>query len=352
MSRHSQSRPLSPSRRRSRAQPTEVWALTGQREDAPHLGRLGGGSYRPVFVLGEHRSGTTILYELLAASGSFNYLTAYQCLCYEQVLTNHIHGTTARARDDLNARLQRLGISNRLVDAIAFDADYPEEYGFFLMPRSLSFRLRSHNVSAFDQLCRKLQYTGDPGRRLLLKNPFDFDNFLTVKRLVPGARFVFIHRHPLATLSSMLQMVRRNWSEEGNVINELYSRAYARLHGSRVAVRLAGWLLHPDSALALPRRLMTRRIARRAHYYIRHIAALPAGDWVSLRYEDLCGDPQRELDRIFEFLGVTPSRSVDHRARIRSRGLPLSPDVARAEPMLRRRFASVLAYHGYDGEAV
>ena len=67
----------------------------------PYLGRLSELSYRPVFVLGEHRSGTTILYELLARSGSFNYLTAYHTLYFDQLLAHHVRGTTARAREDL-----------------------------------------------------------------------------------------------------------------------------------------------------------------------------------------------------------------------------------------------------------
>lgn len=44
----------------------------------------------------------------------------------------------------------------------------------------------------------------------------------------------------------------------------------------------------------------------------------PADRWLTLRYEDLCLDPQATLDRISSFIGVTPGggvpdfRSVDH----------------------------------------
>ena len=326
--------------------PAGIWEIARQRRDAPYLGRLSGVSYCPVFVLGEHRSGTTILYELLALSGSFNYLTAYHTLYFDQLLANHARGTTARAREDLNTYLRALGVSTRLVDAIEFNADYPEEYCFFLQAQSRGFRLRRRNLPAFDRLCRKVQYTGDPFRPLLLKNPFDFDNFLTIKRLVPGARFVFIHRHPLTTLSSMLQMVRRNWSD-GNVINQLYSRAYARLQGSPAFSGLMQWLLRPDSGLQLGPRLMARRIARRARYYVQHITELPAGDYVSLRYEDLCRDPRGQMEKIFRFLGETPRHAVDYATRIRPRGLELLPELKRVEATLCRRFEPAMTYHGY-----
>jgi Sulfotransferase family len=330
--------------------PADVWRIARQRRDASYLDRLGGVTYRPVFVLGEHRSGTTILYELLALSGSFNYLTAYHTLYFDQLLANHVRGTTEQAREDLNARLRSLGVSTRLVDAIEFNADYPEEYCFFLQAHSHSFRLSRRNLPAFDRLCRKVQYTGDADRRLLLKNPFDFTNFLTIKRLVPDACFVFIHRHPLTTLSSMLQMVRRNWSS-GNVINQLYSRAYARLQGSAAFSGLMQWVLRPDSTLQLGRRLMARRIAQHARYYVRHIAELPESDYVSLRYEDLCRDPRAEMERVFRFLGETPRHAVDYETRIRPRGLELPPELKRVETALCRRFETAMAYHGYGRES-
>lgn len=330
-----------------RPQPADIWRIARCRRDARYLGQLSGVTYSPVFVLGEHRSGTTILYKLLALSGSFNYLTTYHTLYYEQLLANHAEGTTAQARQELDAFLRALGVSTRLVDEIEFTADYPEEYFFVLQARSRSFGLRRRNLHVFDQLCRKLQYTGDPGRRLLLKNPFDFDNFLTIKRLVPGARFVFIHRHPLFTLNSMLQMMRRNW-HEGNMINQLHSRIYARLQRTPAFVGLMRWLLKSDSPLQLGRRVMARRIAQRANYYIRHIVELPAGDYVSLRYEDLCRDPQGHMEKIFLFLGETPRHEVDYAPWIRPRRLDLLPELKRVEATLRQRFQTAITYHGYD----
>jgi len=341
--------PLVMSSAPARSRPSDMWRIRRCRRDEPYLARLTDVTYTPVFVLGEHRSGTTILYKLLALSGSFNYQTVYHTLYYEQLLANHLLGTTAQARQALNEFLRSLGVSTRLVDEIEFTDDYPEEYCFFLQPRSLSFRLNRRNLRIFDQLCRKIQYTGDPGRQLLLKNPFDFDNFLAIKRWLPGARFVFIHRHPLSTLNSMLQMMRRNW-REGNVINQLYSRVYASLQGNRGFVRFMQWVLGADSHVQLGRRLMARRIAQRASYYRRHVTELPAEDYVSLRYEDLCQDPQGQMERIVLFLRETPRHEVDYARWIRPRRLELLPELKRVEARLLRQFDPVLAYHGYDRE--
>jgi hypothetical protein len=157
---------------------------------------------------------------------------------------------------------------------------------------------------------------------------------------------VFIHRHPVATLNSMLQMMRRNW-REGNMINQLYSRSYARLQRSPAFVGLMRWLLGADSRAQIGRRLMARRIAQRAGYYRQHIAELPERDYVSLRYEDLCADPRGQMGRIYGFLGETPRLDVDYSRWIRPRGLTLLPELRQAEPALLRQFESALDYHGY-----
>jgi hypothetical protein len=329
------------------AQISDIWRIRRHRRDEPYLPQLEGVTYRPVFVLGEHRSGTTILYKLLALSGSFNYLTVYHVLYYEQLLANNEDGTTVHAHAQLGEFLRTLGLSTRLVDEIEFTADYPEEYCFFLQPRSRSFQLRRRNFRMFDELCRKMQYTGERTRMLLQKNPFDFDNFLTIKQLLPEARFVFIHRHPVATLNSMLQMMRRNW-REGNVVNQLYSRTYGRLQRSRSFVGIMRWLLGADSHAQVGRRLMARRIAQRARYYQQHVAELPERDYVSLRYEDLCADPRGQIGKIYEFLGEAPRLDPDYGRWIRPRGLTLLPELQQAKAALLRQFESALTYHGYD----
>lgn len=325
----------------------DIWKISRSRRDAPYLEQLRSVTYAPVFVMGENRSGTTILCKLLALSGSFNYLTTYHTLYYEQLLANNANGSAVRARKKLDAFLRSAGITSRLVDEIEADVDYSEEYNVILWTRSRSLRLHRRNFRIFDEMCRKLQHTGDLGRKLLLRNPSDFDNFLTIKRLVPGAKFVFVHRYPLNTLNSLMRMLRRNWYK-GNIFNQLHSRTYTRLQYNPVFTALIQWLLSPDSRVQVGRRLLTRRIARRSNYYIQHIGELSDGDYISLRYEDLCKDPRGQMERIFHFLGVTPRHEPDYERLIRPRRLSLLPELERIETSLQQRFQIVITYHGYD----
>ncbi|NJN19548.1 MAG: sulfotransferase, partial [Oscillochloris sp.] len=97
-----------------------------------------------VFIMGDHRSGTTLLYQLLAATGGFNVVTAYHVINFDQVLADHGAGRSAAARCELAARLGALGISDRKLDGVIVSPDLPEEYGF-LLEDGPQPRLRAHN---------------------------------------------------------------------------------------------------------------------------------------------------------------------------------------------------------------
>ena len=315
--------------------------------DAGHLDALRDVAYRPIIVLGEHRSGTTLLYKLLALTDTFNVQTAYHTMCYDTLLANHAQGRGADAREELNRLFASLNLQTRLVDNMAFDPDYPEEYCFLLQRYSRRFHLTPRNFPHFDEMCRKIQYVSHPERPLLLKNPFDYGNFAAVKRLLPAAKFIFIHRHPIAVLSSQLRMVRRNWTE-GNPINQLYSATYAALQKNRAVMRLMQWATGPDSRLQLARRLITRRTRKHADYFLEHVDRLKAGDFVATRYEDLCADPQGEMERILDFLDVHPSAPIDFRESINPRPLQILPRIKGIEDQLLKDFQRMLAHQGYS----
>ena len=58
--------------------------------DAPHLPKLESVPVRPVFILGEPRSGTTLLYKLLGLSGCFNIVTVYHLMRYDELMKRRV----------------------------------------------------------------------------------------------------------------------------------------------------------------------------------------------------------------------------------------------------------------------
>jgi hypothetical protein len=315
--------------------------------DEPYLSALKDVHYGAVLIMGLHRSGTILLHKLLALTECFNIVTVYHTLRYDELLANHAHGTTDEARQRLNELFASLNLRTRMTDGMELNADLSEEYCMVLHARSKRLKLTRKNFPLFDELCKKIRYISDPTRLLLLKNPFDFSNFMTIKELVPNAKFVFIHRHPVHVLNSQLMTMRKSWTE-GNPYTQILSEKYARLQKNRAFVRYMRWMTNPHSKVQLARRIFTLRAIRSMHYFFRNIELLPKSDFVSVRYEDLCENPAIEIRSILDFLGVKARAEVDYKKWIKPRPLRLLPGVERVEAKLLKRFHKALLYHCYE----
>ncbi len=299
--------------------------------DEPYLSRIAEINFRPIFILGLHRSGTTLLYELLSMSGSFNILTAYHVLYYDELLTIHLEGTADQTRQELNEWFASLNLRTRLIDNVKMNADMPEEYGMILHAKNGKMAITERNFPLFDQLCRKIQFISDPSRILLLKNPWDFDRFLMVKKRIPEAKFLFIHRNPMHVLNSQVKALQKNWSVTNPYISRL-SKAYARIHNTPLLMVFFRLAMDPSSNLhQLVRHFLTRNIVKSMTYYIRNIKSLSKSEYVSLRYEDLCDDPIGHIRRIFNLAGVEPRVAVRFEDHINRRPLRLLPKLEHAE---------------------
>jgi LPS sulfotransferase NodH len=314
--------------------------------DKAFLSKMTSVNYHPIFVLGSHRSGTTILYKLLALTESFNIVTLYHTLRYDSLLAHHLQGTSDQAREQLNQELDSLGIRNRIIDEMQVEANYPDEYCFVLVTRTRTFRITNRTWQLFDELCRKIQMISDPNRQLLLKNPFDYANFLPIRQFIPNTKFVFIHRHPVNVINSSLRAVRTSWYE-GNPLNQLRSKAYTKLQRNWLFSGFIRWLTSPRSHVQLGRRLITRRLRKNETYFIRNIGTLAPNEYISVRYEDLIMDPNGVIGRILEFLKVEARVKQDYRQYIQPRPIRLLPEVKREEEKLGKTFHEMLVYHGY-----
>jgi len=309
--------------------------------DRPHLGRLEGQSFKPVFIMGSARSGTTILYRLLAMTERFNPVTAYHLIDYDELLANHLSQTTERAKRELDERFVQLGITGGRFDGVMISPDFPEEYGFRL---GAGQRLTPRTLPRFLELCRKVQFISPPDRPLLLKNPWDARAFLYIKRVLPESRFIFIHRNPVEVVQSLVDGVR-SLLEARNAYHALLAESYDRLMGDTLRRSVARFLFAPRWRLGTG--IVGWQVARTARYFLDHVAALPETDHISIRYEDLCRDPAAVVGRSLAFLGLPAQPEIPYRDFIRVRERRRAPEGERA--FLRRlRLEPYLTYCGYD----
>jgi hypothetical protein len=315
----------------------------GAAPDRALLGRLDGVGFRPVFIMGSARSGTSILYRLLTLTGRFNHITAYHLIGHDELLANHFGGATEAAKQRLAERFRELGIAGARFDGVEVSPDFPEEYGFRLGSRQ---QLNARTLPRFLELCRKVQLISGADRPLLLKNPWDSRSFMYIKQVLPESRFIFIHRNPADVVVSMLEGMRSLLGAR-NAYHALLAGAYDRLMERPLRLRLARLLF--STRFDLGTRVVGWQVARTARYFVDNVRLLPETSYVSVRYEDLCRDPRRVLDQILSFLHLPPNPDVRYQDFIRVR--EKRREGGRPAAILRRlELKPYLTYCGYEAE--
>ncbi|MBS3748254.1 MAG: hypothetical protein KGY67_00970 [Candidatus Thermoplasmatota archaeon] len=120
--------------------------------DRKYLDQLEDFSYDPVFVLGFHRSGTSILYKMIQSTGEFNSITTYHVMQYDRLLYNHLQGVEELAKDKLNHFLLKHNDTDRGIDRLKMEADLPLEYAFLIDDGYVFNKLSSHNIDRFKEI--------------------------------------------------------------------------------------------------------------------------------------------------------------------------------------------------------
>jgi hypothetical protein len=298
----------------------------------------------PVFILGNHRSGTTWVHQLLAETGRVDYLAAYHVVAYESLAGDPLDLCQARAYRSLAVELDRLGIERRGFDDVPITPAAPEEYNFVLSNAGTGGRITPHNLGLFLDMCGRIRRAPDTSRPLVVKNPWDFSNFLAIKRALPEARFVFVHRHPAWVIQSTLRTARTLLRTKHPYL-ALLSREYDQLYSRPLRLRALRLLIARRYDVGV--RLVTGLVADAGRYFVRHAAALHQEDALTLRYEDLCADPGTYRSRIFAFCGVDPATAPDAFTPPRPRPADLSEEVRRWGPAIERSTSGYMRLLGY-----
>ncbi len=197
--------------------------------DLRYLKKLEDIDFQPVFIMGLHRSGTSVLYKMLTSSGCFNPVSVYHLVKYDQLLDDYENKTQDNVKKRLTESFRKKGLDDRGIDKLKVSADFAEEYGFFLDEKSAQTFITKKNVSKFNEMCKKITYISDRKKPILLKNPYDFSNFIYIKKAFPNAKFVFIHRHPFKVLSSLMKATRvlfTDYNYYASQISRIYNKLY------------------------------------------------------------------------------------------------------------------------------
>lgn len=183
----------------------------------------------PLFIIGAPRSGTTFLHNLMCTNPEFDYPSLIECrlpasfLTLGRLLKAVVPFLFARRRaqdnvrfgPDLPAEEESALLSGSLMSH-QLDLVFPRERGRFARFRYASEYTDAESerwVSAYKSFVLKL--SGLKSGMLVFKNPANTTKINLLARAFPGARFIFIHRHPVEVVSSNAhtsQVVRPYWS--------------------------------------------------------------------------------------------------------------------------------------------
>ena len=315
--------------------------------DRPYLSLLNDIPLPPlIFIMGDHRSGTTLLYKILGATGCFNIVTAYHVIRQNEILFHHVHGSTEDGQRELCKIFERKGLSTRIFDGVAVASDMPEEYGFVLKDAGLRPQLTPKKAGDLIIFSKKMQLLCGKDRPLLLKNPWDyFLNFIQVKEIFPHSKFIFIGRHPIVTINSQLKAARSLFQDKNEYV-ALVAQWYEQLYKNPLRLQMSRALFSQHFDLGF--HMVFRHVVRASHYFLKQITRLPDQEVLKIRYEDLCQEPKFTVDKTLSTLKLVARTEPDYHDLIQPRAIELLPEVKRNQAKVSIKLKRYLAYWKYE----
>jgi hypothetical protein len=313
--------------------------------DNKYIEKLQNVSFNPVFILGFHRSGTSILYKMLVETDNFNPITAYHIIKYDQLLYNHLKNQEKNVKYAFNKYLKDFGQTDRGIDRLKISADFPEEYRFLFTENNYKPYITIENLHLFIELCKKIQFISKNNKSLLLKNPFDFPNFVFIKESFPEAKFIFIHRNPINVLNSNIKSIN-DLFEKKNLYGTMLITKYKKIVNNPLALNLYRFYL---ILTALSRTVSDiKRMTKISEYYLKNIKTLDKRSYISIRYEDLCSEPEIAMSNLINFLNIKMKTKINYCRYIKIRKTILLNESKILHPYMKKMMKKYLTYFKYD----
>lgn len=237
----------------------------------------------PLFILGLWRSGTTVLHELVNACGGWVAPQTWQCFRPSTCFLTGPPAPGAAVKRPMDQGL------------IAAEGPQEDEFALLLLGEHSIYRglidprrLLECGATAWSDEEGSLErwqafvcgVAGSGGARLLLKSPGHTFRIPTLRKLFPGARFVWIGRHPGEVLASNVRM----WSAMTGVYALWDCPADVLQRFLREAMRACSGVLE------------------------RCIAEMTREQMLWVDFEALQTDPERVLRQILQFAGAGRDR--------------------------------------------
>lgn len=269
---------------------------------------------RPIFMVGLHRSGTTLLQDLLCLHPQLGYInnampSFRRCFCAAEHFRKQLK---------LDFRGQRmLGDSVEITagspnEGVAFWREWLGEDHHDLSWTGLRYAdLTSAQIERIHSSIRKILWCQGPSAtRFFCKNPSLLPHLELLAELFPDARFVHIIRDARGCANSMIKLYRLEQAQ----LDRIRASGKHGIYDSRpyVAFPRLPHLAEYVERFGADSIETTARLWNDALDEVERVKSL-LPSFYEVRYEDILADPQNEIERILEFCEL-PAIEPEHHA--------------------------------------
>lgn len=281
--------------------------------DQDYLDKIKDQPFDPIFIMGDQRSGTTLLYKLLVLTNKFNYISAYDVIEYNNIISNFYNKTENEKRKKIDTFLASKGMHSRGFDTVGVNSSLPEEYGFILKNNSSSSKTNTDNFNIFLEACQKIQKIRGKENPILLKNPNDFSNIEFLSNSLENSKFIVILRNEEDIAKSKRRAAIHLFSRYHHYTGML-SDEYKEYYGSifwRIVIKL-----YFSRFNIFLKSIFLKEIREYRSEFNNSINNVDSKKYLIITYEDLCSDANQVIYEICEFLNIKFDREINFSSMI------------------------------------
>jgi hypothetical protein len=260
---------------------------------------------QPIFIIGNFRSGTTLLHRLIGKDPQFTGMKAWEIYVAPSIIQrkfihwilkintvignpigkiiaifekslkkyNYMHSTSLTEIEEDSQIFLHLWST---YDLFAF-FPFPELVRpYIYYDEKVPDEQKEQEMTYYQEVLKRHIYA-NRGKRYISKSPQYSPKVKTLHKKFPDAKFINLVRSPLKVIPSSISMFSNHWKTYGDPEQE-----YPLEASETIQEQARYWYLYP-------------------HQYLKK---LPPEQYYVLRYKDLVSDPQSAVERIYERFGI------------------------------------------------
>jgi hypothetical protein len=260
---------------------------------------------QPIFIIGNFRSGTTLLHRLIAKDPQFTGMKAWEIYVAPSIIQRKLIQWILKINDAIGNPIGKIilifenslkkynymhstSLSEIEEDSQIFLHIWStyDLFAFFPFPELIKPYIyydeevpdeqKEQEMTYYQEVLKRHVYA-NKGKRYISKSPQYSPKVKTLHKKFPDAKFINLVRSPTKVIPSSVSMFSNHWKTYGDPEED-----YPLEASETIQEQAKYWYLYP-------------------HQYLKK---LPTDQYFVLRYKDLVSDPKTAIEAIYERFGI------------------------------------------------